>query len=130
MLHFSLYREVQHTLVFHFILMAFRDLFPTLALAFLLLLVFQVCCFEVVVGPGKMVPSPNGGNGRVFPMLDCARLCAVRCGKHSRPNLCKRACGTCCFRCNCVPPGTYGNREVCGSCYVNMTTHHNKPKCP
>ncbi|XP_039131438.1 gibberellin-regulated protein 14-like [Dioscorea cayenensis subsp. rotundata] len=110
--------------------MAFKVHFPTLALAFLLLFVFQVCCFEVVGGPGKMIPSPNGGNGWVFPMPDCGKLCGVRCSKHSRPNLCKRACGTCCFRCKCVPPGTYGNREVCGSCYVNMTTHHNKPKCP
>ncbi|CAA6661577.1 unnamed protein product [Spirodela intermedia] len=37
---------------------------------------------------------------------DCARACAGRCRLSSRPNLCKRACGTCCSRCNCVPPGT------------------------
>ncbi|KAJ0100367.1 hypothetical protein Patl1_22020 [Pistacia atlantica] len=33
-------------------------------------------------------------------------------------------------RCKCVPPGTYGNRELCGKCYTDMTTRNNKPKCP
>nr|KAJ0216452.1 hypothetical protein LSAT_V11C300121070 [Lactuca sativa] len=69
---------------------------------------------------------------RVFCVnyADCGSLCAVRCGKHSRPNVCTRACGTCCQRCNCVPPGTHGNREQCGSCYTDMLTHGNRPKCP
>ncbi|KAG5229931.1 snakin [Salix suchowensis] len=53
-----------------------------------------------------------------------------RCSLHSRPNMCTRACGTCCARCKCVPPGTSGNREVCGTCYTDMTTHGNKTKCP
>ncbi|WOL19853.1 snakin-2 [Canna indica] len=61
---------------------------------------------------------------------DCAGLCGARCSQHSRPNLCMRACGTCCFRCKCVPPGTSGNREMCGSCYTDMTTHGNRTKCP
>ncbi|KAK9117039.1 hypothetical protein Sjap_015986 [Stephania japonica] len=62
--------------------------------------------------------------------IDCGGLCGVRCGAHSRPNVCMRACGTCCARCGCVPPGTYGNREMCGRCYTDMTTHDNKTKCP
>ena len=61
---------------------------------------------------------------------DCGGLCKQRCSLHSRPNLCSRACGTCCVRCKCVPPGTSGNREVCGTCYTDMTTHGNKTKCP
>ncbi|RVW47193.1 gibberellin-regulated protein 11-like [Vitis riparia] len=67
---------------------------------------------------------------RLLPFLDCGGLCKERCSLHSRPNVCTRACGTCCVRCKCVPPGTYGNREMCGTCYTEMTTHGNKPKCP
>ncbi|XP_012440678.1 gibberellin-regulated protein 1 [Gossypium raimondii] len=61
--------------------------------------------------------------------IDCGRACAERCKLSSRPNLCKRACGTCCSRCNCVPPGTYNNYDVC-PCYRDMTTHGGRHKCP
>ncbi|XP_073316376.1 snakin-2-like [Primulina huaijiensis] len=69
-------------------------------------------------------------NRRLLPYIDCGGLCEARCSLHSRPNLCTRACGTCCARCKCVPPGTSGNRELCGTCYTDMTTHGNKTKCP
>ncbi|KVH96079.1 Gibberellin regulated protein [Cynara cardunculus var. scolymus] len=72
----------------------------------------------------------EGPSRRLLTLVDCRGLCAIRCGRHSRPNVCTRACGTCCRRCNCVPPGTHGNRERCGSCYTDMLTHGNKPKCP
>ncbi|XP_059292178.1 gibberellin-regulated protein 3-like [Lycium ferocissimum] len=72
----------------------------------------------------------KGANRRLMAYVDCGGLCKVRCSKHSRPNLCNRACGTCCMRCKCVPPGTYGNRHLCGKCYTDMTTHGNKTKCP
>ncbi|XP_076957962.1 uncharacterized protein LOC143633572 [Bidens hawaiensis] len=61
---------------------------------------------------------------------ECYPLCLVRCKLHSRQNVCLRACVTCCDRCKCVPPGQSGNREVCGTCYTNMTTHGGRPKCP
>ncbi|KAL8556234.1 hypothetical protein ACS0TY_003874 [Phlomoides rotata] len=61
--------------------------------------------------------------------IDCGAACAARCRLSGRPNLCKRACGSCCSKCNCVPPGTYGNYEAC-SCYAKLTTRANKPKCP
>ncbi|KAH1206017.1 Snakin-2 [Glycine max] len=61
--------------------------------------------------------------------IDCCVECNRRCQLSSRPNLCKRACGTCCQRCNCVPTGTYGHYEEC-PCYANMTTHKGKHKCP
>ncbi|KAL8126332.1 gibberellin-regulated protein 11-like [Apium graveolens] len=61
--------------------------------------------------------------------IDCGGLCAYRCHLSSRPNLCNRACGTCCARCNCVPPGTSGNEDVC-PCYAHMTTHGGRHKCP
>ncbi|XP_027347774.1 gibberellin-regulated protein 1-like [Abrus precatorius] len=75
---------------------------------------------EVVKGPHR----------RLLTFVDCGAKCKVRCSLHSRPKICTRACGTCCLRCNCVPPGTYGNREMCGKCYTDMITHGNKPKCP
>ncbi|XP_022885321.1 gibberellin-regulated protein 14-like [Olea europaea var. sylvestris] len=70
-------------------------------------------------------PAPTPAHG-----IDCGGLCKYRCSQHSRQNLCIRACGTCCVRCKCVPPGTSGNREMCGKCYTDMTTHRNKTKCP
>lgn len=64
-----------------------------------------------------------------FLNLDCGGACAIRCSKSSRPNLCKRACGTCCARCRCVPAGTHGNEDSC-PCYATMTTHGGARKCP
>ncbi|WMV13211.1 hypothetical protein MTR67_006596 [Solanum verrucosum] len=61
--------------------------------------------------------------------IDCGGACAARCRLSSRPRLCNRACGTCCARCNCVPPGTSGNTETC-PCYASLTTHGNRRKCP
>ncbi|KAK4427182.1 Gibberellin-regulated protein 14 [Sesamum alatum] len=75
-------------------------------------------------------PAPAPAPSQNPNHLDCGGLCKHRCSLHSRQNLCMRACGTCCVRCKCVPPGTYGNRDICGECYTNMTTHGNKPKCP
>ncbi|XP_028784628.1 gibberellin-regulated protein 1 [Neltuma alba] len=67
--------------------------------------------------------------GSVAEKIDCNGACGARCRLSSRPHLCKRACGTCCRRCNCVPPGTAGNQQVC-PCYYNMTTHGGRRKCP
>ncbi|KAM7517265.1 hypothetical protein LguiA_006848 [Lonicera macranthoides] len=61
--------------------------------------------------------------------IDCPKKCQYRCSKSSRKKMCLRACGTCCARCNCVPPVTSGNKEVC-PCYANMKTHGGRPKCP
>ncbi|ERN08523.1 hypothetical protein AMTRI_Chr11g98190 [Amborella trichopoda] len=61
--------------------------------------------------------------------IDCGSACEYRCSKASRHKMCIRACGTCCARCHCVPPGTSGNEDVC-PCYANMTTHGGRHKCP
>ncbi|XP_058190816.1 snakin-2-like [Rhododendron vialii] len=61
--------------------------------------------------------------------MNCKGACATRCSLSSRPNLCNRACGTCCARCQCVPPGTSGNYDAC-PCYATMTTRDNRRKCP
>ncbi|MQL68768.1 hypothetical protein Taro_001041 [Colocasia esculenta] len=74
--------------------------------------------------------AAHTGNGRsLLAPIDCGSACDARCRLSSMPNLCKRACGTCCGRCNCGPPGTSGNEDVC-PCYANMTTHGGKHKCP
>ncbi|KAM7268570.1 hypothetical protein ACFE04_010736 [Oxalis oulophora] len=86
--------------------------------------------------PPTTTPTPAPPSPPAPPTLppvafkDCAPLCGKRCSLHSRPNVCKRACITCCSRCKCVPPGTYGNRELCGKCYTDMTTKDKKLKCP
>ncbi|XP_052175988.1 gibberellin-regulated protein 11-like [Diospyros lotus] len=72
----------------------------------------------------------RGPTRRLMQEIDCGGLCKQRCSLHSRPNVCRRACGTCCLRCKCVPPGTSGNQEACGTCYTGMTTHGNRTKCP
>ncbi|XP_021902436.1 snakin-2-like [Carica papaya] len=61
--------------------------------------------------------------------IDCGSACTARCRLASRQRLCKRACGTCCARCNCVPPGTSGHQEEC-PCYASLTTHGGRRKCP
>ncbi|XP_057532722.1 cypmaclein-like [Amaranthus tricolor] len=69
------------------------------------------------------------GNNQIGKNIDCGSECNRRCGMSSRQHLCLRACGTCCARCGCVPPGTSGHEDVC-PCYARMTTHHGRRKCP
>jgi len=78
--------------------------------------------------PPIVVPAPP--KGAPAPPVDCKAGCGERCKLHGRPNVCLRACGTCCAKCKCVPPGHSGNREVCGSCYTDWKTHNNQTKCP
>ncbi|KAJ4799328.1 Gibberellin-regulated family protein [Rhynchospora pubera] len=77
----------------------------------------------VAVAPA---PAPH----KIIYTNDCIGACDERCSLHSRKNVCKRACNTCCSVCKCVPAGTYGNRETCGRCYTDWTTHGNMTKCP
>ncbi|KAF9604460.1 hypothetical protein IFM89_006742 [Coptis chinensis] len=62
-------------------------------------------------------------------LQECPLLCKGRCKLHFRPKHCIRACEKCCRRCKCVPPGTFGNKMMCGKCYTNMKTH-GRLKCP
>ncbi|XP_030955863.1 gibberellin-regulated protein 1-like [Quercus robur] len=86
------------------------------------ILVFHLVEADQLVNTDATKGSPS-------KKIDCGAACSARCQLSSRPNLCKRACGTCCARCNCVPPGTSGNRDVC-PCYATMTTHGGQLKCP
>ncbi|XP_050374256.1 gibberellin-regulated protein 3-like [Argentina anserina] len=101
-----------------------------LVAAILIFCVAHVSADDAKVEDHESQAVVKGPNRRLLPYLNCEGLCKGRCSLHSRPNRCIRACGTCCVRCKCVPPGTAGNREVCGTCYTNMTTHGKRLKCP
>ncbi|GER41357.1 gibberellin-regulated family protein [Striga asiatica] len=75
-------------------------------------------------------PPPPPSVVRPRNPQECSPACVERCKKHSRQNRCMRACKTCCIRCKCVPPGQYGNKEMCGTCYAGMITRGGKSKCP
>ncbi|TJX41716.1 hypothetical protein E8P77_31605 [Soehngenia saccharolytica] len=97
---------------------------------FMMALLVQISLEAAEVGYSKAVGLPaNGMNRRLLQTIDCKAACGERCKAASLNDRCMRACGTCCTRCKCVPPGTYGNKELC-PCYANMKTHGNKPKCP
>nr|QLH55394.1 snakin 4 [Allium cepa]QLH55398.1 snakin 4 [Allium cepa] len=59
----------------------------------------------------------------------CDSKCKVRCSKAGVQDRCLKYCGICCAKCNCVPSGTYGNKDEC-PCYRDMVSSKNKPKCP
>ncbi|XP_010268691.1 PREDICTED: gibberellin-regulated protein 1-like [Nelumbo nucifera] len=93
------------------------------------LLVISLLLLHMVEADHHQMTMDTEGYPLTPPSIDCGVACAARCKLSSRPRLCKRACGTCCYRCKCVPPGTSGNLEAC-PCYANMTTHGNRRKCP
>ncbi|KAG2295512.1 hypothetical protein Bca52824_042181 [Brassica carinata] len=96
--------------------------------ATLLMLLILVCLttYELHVHASEGAEA-EGREGAV--KIDCSGRCKGRCSKSSRPNLCLRACNSCCFRCNCVPPGTHGNHHLC-PCYASITTRGGRLKCP
>ncbi|CAJ1973444.1 unnamed protein product [Sphenostylis stenocarpa] len=56
-------------------------------------------------------------------------LCTQRCAKAGFQNRCLKFCGICCEKCNCVPSGTYGNKDEC-PCYRDLKNSKGKGKCP
>ncbi|KAH7686567.1 Gibberellin regulated protein [Dioscorea alata] len=70
-------------------------------------------------------------NGNSFvQMINCGEPCKVRCSKSWKLKMCKRACDTCCVRCNCVPPSTLVYTRGMCPCYAKMITHGGCLKCP
>lgn len=61
--------------------------------------------------------------------LDCGSACGGRCAKASVQDRCLKYCGLCCKQCQCVPSGTYGNKDQC-PCYRDLENSKGKPKCP
>ncbi|ESW13894.1 hypothetical protein PHAVU_008G235301 [Phaseolus vulgaris] len=60
---------------------------------------------------------------------DCKGRCTYRCSATSHKKPCMFFCQKCCAKCLCVPPGTYGNKQLC-PCYNTWKTKEGRPKCP
>ncbi|BAT85172.1 gibberellin-regulated protein 6-like [Vigna umbellata] len=73
---------------------------------------------------------PNRGitEGSLKPQ-ECGPRCTARCSNTQYKKPCLFFCQKCCAKCLCVPPGTYGNKQVC-PCYNNWKTKRGGPKCP
>ncbi|KAJ4702118.1 gibberellin-regulated protein 2-like [Melia azedarach] len=93
------------------------------------LFMFSLVILQLVESDDQMIIKNVAETPVGLQKIDCVEACAARCQLSSRQRLCKRACGTCCARCDCVPPGTSGNYDAC-PCYANMTTHGGRHKCP
>ncbi|CAN4102078.1 unnamed protein product [Withania somnifera] len=72
---------------------------------------------------------PIGSTTCHVPGNRCGEACNQRCSATSHKKPCLLYCNKCCEWCQCVPPGTYGNKECC-SCYNNWKTKRGGPKCP
>ncbi|XP_071916099.1 snakin-2-like [Coffea arabica] len=90
--------------------MATSKLPLTLLLSFLVFLLVEADRDDLKI-------SSNSSDSFLTPTINCGQACAARCALASRQKLCKRACGTCCARCSCVPPGTFGNQKLFCPCY-------------
>ncbi|KAJ0754146.1 putative gibberellin regulated protein [Helianthus annuus] len=82
--------------------------------------------------PTPANPSPPNAYPLTPPPADfkgCFSSCGLRCVLHSNQDR-YRDCMACCNRCNCVPPGQYGNKEIYGSCFTDMKTQAGRPMYP
>ncbi|CDP07399.1 unnamed protein product [Coffea canephora] len=105
--------------------------FPKAPMMMVIIIIASLVTLSLVYAAQvPQIDSSTGGRSLLQNNdIDCKSACDARCAETKRRNLCKRACGTCCERCHCVPPGTSGNEDVC-PCYANMTTHGGRHKCP
>ncbi|VVB14559.1 unnamed protein product [Arabis nemorensis] len=80
---------------------------------------------------GKWNPkwNPKNYGPGSLKRSQCPKECNRRCGDTQYINACLLFCNKCCRKCLCVPPGYYGNKQVC-SCYNNWKTKEGGPKCP
>ncbi|XP_061374263.1 protein GAST1-like [Gastrolobium bilobum] len=79
--------------------------------------------------PAQQHMFQNGTTDGSLQPQECGPRCAYRCSKTHHRKPCMFFCQKCCGKCLCVPPGTYGNKEVC-PCYNNWKTKRGGPKCP
>ncbi|KAB1211308.1 Protein RSI-1 [Morella rubra] len=88
-----------------------------------LLLVFSLLFIVAFSGVAEASTS-----GKLRPS-ECKPRCTYRCSATSHKKPCMFFCLKCCATCLCVPPGTYGNKQMC-PCYNNWKTQQGSPKCP
>ncbi|XP_021772139.1 protein GAST1-like [Chenopodium quinoa] len=70
----------------------------------------------------------GASQGSLHPQ-ECGPRCTMRCSATAYKKPCLFFCNKCCDKCLCVPPGTYGNKQLC-PCYNNWKTKRGGPKCP
>uniref|UniRef100_A0A7C9AK22 Gibberellin regulated protein n=1 Tax=Opuntia streptacantha TaxID=393608 RepID=A0A7C9AK22_OPUST len=73
-------------------------------------------------------PMYGATQGSLHPQ-ECGGRCTARCSATQYKKPCLFFCNKCCAKCLCVPPGTYGNKQLC-PCYNNWKTKRGGPKCP
>nr|ADE76246.1 unknown [Picea sitchensis] len=83
---------------------------------------------EDLVRPEFQVQKSMNGQGNLHSS-QCPNACTTRCSKTQYRKPCMFYCQKCCKKCLCVPPGYYGNKQVC-PCYNNWKTKRGGPKCP
>ncbi|XP_047951473.1 protein GAST1-like [Salvia hispanica] len=105
-----------------------------LSLLLLILLIAVEIHATVVLSPAPQPQPPNSFSmygatpGSLHPQ-ECGGRCKTRCSKTVFKKPCMFFCEKCCATCLCVPPGTYGNKQLC-PCYNNWKTKRGGPKCP
>ncbi|XP_010922895.1 gibberellin-regulated protein 6 [Elaeis guineensis] len=98
---------------------------------FLLITLSMVSCevaHEVEVELAKKSQRGMYGPGSLNS-YQCPSECSRRCSRTQYHKPCMFFCQKCCRKCLCVPPGFYGNKQLC-SCYNNWKTKRGGPKCP
>ncbi|CAG7879352.1 hypothetical protein BRARA_C00659 [Brassica rapa] len=100
------------------------------ALFLLALIVFSLLQTMVMASSGSRVKyNPKRYGPGSLKRSQCPKECDRRCSQTQYHNACILFCNKCCRKCLCVPPGYYGNKQVC-SCYNNWKTQEGGPKCP
>ncbi|XP_010558231.1 PREDICTED: protein GAST1 [Tarenaya hassleriana] len=105
---------------------------------FMLLMLVQTHATDHSEAPSPQLLQPPQSNtnnsqygttqGSLQPQ-ECRGRCEGRCSRTQYKKPCLFFCNKCCTKCLCVPPGTYGNKQVC-PCYNNWKTKRGGPKCP
>ncbi|KAJ0985324.1 hypothetical protein J5N97_003680 [Dioscorea zingiberensis] len=86
-----------------------------------LLLLFLLCFLALASSAYKVVDEEEVGMSLVvqkhkhkhsgFSQAECPGACDFRCSKTQYKKPCLFFCQKCCFKCKCVPPGTYAHKE-------------------
>ncbi|CAK9186098.1 unnamed protein product [Ilex paraguariensis] len=107
--------------------MAMSKSLAFLVLALLVISMIQTTVFASQGGGHHLNRNPYGPGS--VKSSQCPSRCSQRCGRTQYHKPCMFFCQKCCKTCLCVPPGYYGNKEVC-PCYNNWKTKQGGPKCP
>ncbi|KAJ8761305.1 hypothetical protein K2173_001361 [Erythroxylum novogranatense] len=91
-------------------------------------LVFTILSMLLVLAFSSNLVEASSYRSKLRPS-ECNGSCTYRCSATSHKKPCMFFCLKCCSKCLCVPPGTYGNKQVC-PCYNNWKTKEGGPKCP